>query len=126
MKLFGREPALWSALAAAVIQVLSLFVFPLTVDQQGVLNACVVAVLGLVTAAVLRSDGISAAALGLVKAAVAVGISFGLGWTPEQQVVAITLAAAVSAMFVRTQEVPPVQVSYRPTASEPSTTVTTV
>jgi intracellular septation protein A len=103
-----REPALFSALAASVIQLVAAFFVPLSVDQQGILNAVVVAILGLATTIMLKSDGISAAALGLVKALIALGIAFGLAWSPEQQAVAMSLAAALSAMFVRTQEVAPV------------------
>lgn len=107
MKILGREPALWAAFATSAIAMFSAFVLPLTIDQQGVLNAVVVAVLGLVTAVVLRSDGISAAVLGLVKAALAVGIAFGLAWSPETQAIAMTFAAAVTGMFIRTQEMAP-------------------
>lgn len=107
MKLFGREPALWSAFAASAIAMFSAFILPLSVDQQGVLNAVVAAVLGVVTAVVLKSDGLSAAILGLAKAAIAVGIAFGLAWSPETQAVVMTFAATVTGMFVRTQEVAP-------------------
>lgn len=107
MKVFGREPALWSALATSAIALFSAFVLPLSIDQQGVLNAVVAALLGLVTAVMLRSDGISAAILGLVKAILAVGIAFGLAWEPATQAVVMSFAAAVTGMFVRTQEVAP-------------------
>lgn len=107
MKIFGREPALIAALVTSAIAMFSAFVLPLSIDQQGVLNAAVAAVLGLVTAVALRSDGISAAVLGLVKATLAVGIAFGLSWSPEMQAVALSFAAAVTGMFVRTQEVAP-------------------
>lgn len=113
MKIFGREPALWAAFATSAIAMFSAFVLPLSIDQQGVLNAVVVAVLGLVTAAVLRTDGISAAVLGLVKAILAVGIAFGLAWEPATQAVVMTFAAAVTAMFVHTQETAPVPATQR-------------
>ena len=113
MKIFGREPALIAALATSAIAMFSAFVLPLSIGQQGVLNAVVVAVLGLVTAVVLRSDGVSAAVLGLVKAVVAVGIAFGLAWSPETQAIAMSFAAAVTGMFIRTQEVAPEPATHR-------------
>lgn len=113
MKIWGREPALWAALASSAIMMFSAFVLPLTVDQQGVLNAVVAALLGLVTAVMLRSDGITAAVLGLVKALLAVGVAFGLAWSPETQAVVMSFAAAVSGMFVRTQETAPAAATER-------------
>lgn len=112
--LLGREPALWSALLTSAIAMVSAFVLPLDEGQQAVLNALVAAILGLITAVALKTDGISAAILGLVQAALAVGIGFGLALSPETQAVVMTFAAAVTGMFVRTQETAPVPATARP------------
>jgi nicotinamide riboside transporter PnuC len=108
VKLFGREPALWAAFLTSAIAMFSAFVLPLDAGQQAVLNALVAAILGLITAVVLKTDGISAAVLGLVKAALAVGIGFGLAVDPTTQAVVMTFAAAATGMFIRTQEAAPV------------------
>lgn len=42
-RIFGREPAVWAGLAAAAIQLVAAFVFPLSSEAQGALNAVVVA-----------------------------------------------------------------------------------
>lgn len=118
MKVFGREPALWSAFLTSAIAMFSALVLPLTEGQQAVLNALVAAILGLITAVVLKTDGISAAVLGLVKAALAVGIGFGWVLEPTTQAVVMTFAAAVTGMFIRTQEVAPEPARVRPD-SEP-------
>ena len=108
MKILNREPALIAALAATVIQMVAAFFVPLSVDQQSILNAVVVAALGLAVAIKVRGDGIAPAALGLVKAALALGIGFGLAMSPDQQAVVMSFAAAISAMFVRTQVLAPI------------------
>lgn len=101
--IFKREPALWLALIATVIQMVSAFVFPLSVDQQGVLNAVTLAIAGLVTALMVKSDQTAPAILGLLKAVIALGLAFGLSLTPENQAIIMSFAAAVVAMFIRTQ-----------------------
>lgn len=106
MKIFGREPALWLALVAALVMAAGL-AFHLSSDAQAGLNAAAVAVVGVITAATVH-DGVSAAVLGLVKALVALVLAFGLHLSPDWQVAILTLAAAVTAMFVRTQATAPV------------------
>lgn len=108
MKIFGREPALWLGLIAAAIQLVSSLVFPLTTDQQGVLNALAVAVFGAIAAfAVSRDQGVPAL-LGALKALIAVGLAFGLHWSPELQGEVMAFATAISAVITRTQVTAPV------------------
>jgi ABC-type enterochelin transport system permease subunit len=105
----SREPALLIlGLIAAVVQMVSAFLFPLTIDQQGVLNAVAVAIAGVITAAMVRSDQLAPAVLGAVQAILALGLAFGLNLAPEQQSVVMTFTAAVVAMFIRTQVQAPV------------------
>jgi hypothetical protein len=113
VKIFGREPALWGALLASIIYVLGAFVLPFTTDQESLLIAVVSAVIGVVVAVGTR-DGWSAAALGLVKSVLALALGFGLHWSPEQQAVALTLAAALVGVFVRTQATAPIPASQAP------------
>lgn len=108
-----REPALILALVTSIIQVVSAFVLPLTVTQQGVLNAAAVAVMGLVTAIMVNSDQLAPLVLGVIQALLAVGLAFGLAMTPENQSVIMAFAAAVIGMFVRTQVEAPVSAHNR-------------
>lgn len=112
-----RDPVFLAQLVAAVIMAISTFAFPLTVDQQGVLNALAVSIAGIV-ASWRVSDGQLALLVGLFKAVIAVGLAFGLHLTPEQQLVLITLVQLGGAMFVRTQvgsELPPPPSTATPT-----------
>lgn len=108
MKLFGREPALILGLVAAAIQLFSAVILPLTVEQQGVLNAVAVAVMGLVTAVAVRSDKAAPAVLGVVQAVLACALAFGLVLSPDTQGAIMAFTSAVVAMFVRTQVSAPV------------------
>jgi membrane associated rhomboid family serine protease len=107
-KIFGREPALWLALVAAVVYALGAFVFHLSDDQAALINGAAAALLGVVTA-VLVHDGWSAAALGFVKALLSLALGFGLKLSVEQQLAVMTVATALSAVFVRTQASAPVR-----------------
>ncbi len=102
MKL-SRDPALYLGLFAAVVQLVAAFLFPLTTDQQAVLNALAVAVAGLLTALFVRRDGQAAAVVGFAQAAIAVGLGFGLNVSPEGQAAIMAVVSTAAAMFVRTQ-----------------------
>lgn len=97
-----REPALlFLGLISAVIQMVSAFVLPLSPDQQGVLNAVAVAIMGVITAVMVHSDQLAPAILGFVQSAIAVGLAFGMHLSADNQSVIMTFVAAVVAMFVR-------------------------
>lgn len=97
-----RDPVFLTQLAAAIIAAVSTFLIDLTVDQQGALNALVV-FLASVASAWKVSDGQLAVLVGGFKAVLAVGLSFGLHLSPEQQLVLIVLIQAIGAGYVRTQ-----------------------
>lgn len=99
MKIFGREPALWLALFAGLVQVVSTFIWTLTPGEQSVLNGAAVAAAGLITA-VMVHDGIKAAVLGFVQATLALATGFGLHLDPTQQSVIMSAVAALLAMWV--------------------------
>jgi hypothetical protein len=107
MLILKREPAWWAAFASALIMNVSAFWLHLTVTQQGVLNGLVLAILG-VAVALMTHDGWFAAALGFIKAILAVGFAFGLHWSPEQQSVVMTLLTTLAAGYTRTQAFAPV------------------
>lgn len=99
----SRDPALWLGLIAALVQLTAAFVFPLSVEQQAVLNAVAVAAAGLITAVWVRRDGQAAAVVGLAQAAIAVGLGFGLDISTEGQAAIMAAVSTAAAMFVRTQ-----------------------
>jgi hypothetical protein len=107
VKIFGREPAIWLAVVAALVYLVDAFVFDLTDGQAALINGAAVAVLGVVTAFLTR-DGWSAAGLGLVKAVLSLALGFGLKLSPDQQLAIMTVATALVAAFVRTQAEAPV------------------
>lgn len=106
--IFGREPALVLALAAAVIYFVSLFLFDLSPEQQGVLNLVVGAIVAVVGALKVARDKVAAALLGLAQSAVGAAVAFGLHLGAEQQAGIMVLAATVIGFFARTQVTAPV------------------
>jgi hypothetical protein len=108
VKIFGREPALILGLLAAAVQLFSATVLPLTVDQQGVLNAVAVAVLGFATAAAVSAEKAAPAVLGVVQAVLACALAFGLALDPAVQGAVMAFTTALVSAFVRTQVVAPV------------------
>jgi hypothetical protein len=113
VKVFGREPAIWLAVVAALVYAVDAFVFDLSDGQAALINGAAAAVLGLATAWLTR-DGWSAAALGALKALLALALGFGLKLSPDQQAAVLTVAAALVAAFVRTQATAPVRASETP------------
>jgi hypothetical protein len=109
-RIFGREPVLWLSLVAIIVKVASAFLIHVSTDQQAVINAAAAAAAGLLVA-ITTHDGISGAILGVVQALIALGVGFGLRWSPEQQAMVMSLAATLVAMFVRTQVTAPVPAS---------------
>lgn len=103
MRVFGREPALVMAFISSLIAVFSSFVLPLTDEQQGVLNACVVALFGFIAAALLERDKLVPAVTGLIKAVLAIALAFGLHMTPEHQGLIMAAVALGAALLVRPQ-----------------------
>lgn len=106
--LLGREPALWGALAKAVILAVSMFFFTLTTDRQALLNAAAAAVIGLVVAITVLRDRLVPAILGLLEAGVALAIGFGWNLSPDKQTVIMGVALAVVAVWTRDRVIVPV------------------
>lgn len=108
-KLFGREPALILAVVASSLMMISTFVYPLSSEQQGAVNAAAMALVGLITAWAVAEDGGLAMIIGLAKAVLALAISFGLHWTPEAQSVVMGFVTVIAQLFVRQNVVAPVK-----------------
>lgn len=107
-----REPALALALVAALVQLVSAWVLPLTDNQQGVLNALAAAVVGVVVAASVGLDKAVPLLAGLFQAGIAVGLAFGWDLGADQQSTLMAVVTTVVAFFVRqnvSAKVPPVE-----------------
>lgn len=113
MKFFGRDPVWYTNLFAALVMGLSTFILPLTADQQGGLNAVAITIAGAYTAWKV-GDGQLSLVVNIFKAIVALAISFGLHYTPEQQMAVMAIVVALGSAFVRTQVIAPVQANTPP------------
>lgn len=103
-KFLGRDPVLFLNLVAALVAGVSDFIWPLTADQQAIINAAAFAIAN-VLASFMVHDGQLPAIMAGFKAILAVALGFGLKLSPDQQVVLMTLVGAVGALLVRPQVV---------------------
>ena len=107
-QLWGREPAVFFAMLVVLLQSLTLL-FGWPEGVQGTVNAALLALGGLLTAARLGgADGVLPALLGFGKAAFAAVAAFGLHWPPTTQVAVLSIIAAAGAFFVRDRVTAPV------------------
>lgn len=105
--IFGREPALYLAVAGTAVRLFSAFVIDLSIQQQSALNAIIAAAVGLAVAWTVH-DGQVAAILGFTSALIALALGFGLQIDGDTQAVIMSFVATVVGMFVRTQVTAPV------------------
>jgi hypothetical protein len=103
MKIFGREPALWLAAIAAVVSLGSQFLWHLSDEQQSVINAVALALVGILTGVMVDEEKLAPAILGFISALLSLAMGFGWHLDPQSQSVIMTAAAGIVAMFVRTQ-----------------------
>lgn len=102
-RIFGREPAWWTALATAIVATLAAFVVHVTPDQQATINAVAVAGAGLITAAAVARDKLLPALLGIAQAVFNLAVAYGFDLPADKQAILLTLVTAVATGFVRTQ-----------------------
>lgn len=107
-RLLGREPAQWAGLTSAVLILLSETVLPMTVHRQGAVNAVVVAVVGVMTAAAVSAERAAPFVAGLAQAVIACALAFGVELSPEVQASVMAVVAPAVALWLRTQVVAPV------------------
>ncbi|MFE1949936.1 hypothetical protein ACFW9D_05640 [Streptomyces sp. NPDC059524] len=105
--LLGREPAVWSALVAVLVQFVAAFVVDVNADVQTGVNVTAAALLGLLVAFKVH-DGQVAALTGFTQAAIALGMNLGLDWSADKQAAAMAIVTVVAQSFVRTQVTAPV------------------
>lgn len=99
--ILGREPALWAAGARALIALLSALFIPLTIDQQGGLNALVAVILGIIVAMQVKAEKAVPFLLGLVEAVIYVAVSFGWNMSADKQTLIVGFVAAIIAIWTR-------------------------
>lgn len=109
--IFGREPAMILAFLASAVMIFATFVYPLSSEQQGAINAVALASVGIITMFAVEADGGLALIVGLAKAIIALAISFGLHWAPETQAVVMSFVTVTAQLFVRTQVTAPTPAS---------------
>ncbi len=98
----AREPSLLLiGLLAPIVAALSAFVFAASPDAQGAVNAVAVAVAGVVTAFLVKSDNLLPAITGLGQAVIALVLAFGVHLDSGQQASVIVALGAVAAYIVR-------------------------
>lgn len=102
MNTLKREPQWIAAVIVIVVMGVSLFALHPSVDQQGAINAVVIAVTA-VFVALTTHDGQLAAIVGLFKALIALGLAFGLHMSPAEQVEILTALTTLASMWLRTQ-----------------------
>jgi hypothetical protein len=98
----------WSAAFRAVLAVIAGLWLPLTIDQQGALNALFALVLAAVVAASVKAEKMFAFVVGLVEAIIYVAVSFGWNMPPEKQGLVVAAVAALVAVIQRDRVVAPV------------------
>jgi hypothetical protein len=102
----GREPALIAALIGIAIKLFGAWL-DLGIEQQALLNAITLAVIG-VFVAVVTHDGLSAGIVGLAQAGIALLLGFGLRIDGDTQVMIMSTIALAVSMYERTQITAPV------------------
>jgi hypothetical protein len=107
MKVAGREPAVFVAVVEAVLALLVTFQLDgLSSDQATLILAVVVAIGGAVTAYATR-DTFLAALVGVGKAAIVLGVGYGLPLTDEQVGLTVAVLSTLVGVFgVRPQTSP--------------------
>ncbi|MBP2341135.1 hypothetical protein JOF41_007389 [Saccharothrix coeruleofusca] len=113
--IFGREPAYWLSLVAGVIALLTATGLPLTIEQQGVLNAVVAAFFGALTAWRVKAESSVPALVGLGKALIALALAFNLKLSPDLQAsLLIVVELVLTGLLVRPNVVAPVPAKVTP------------
>jgi hypothetical protein len=101
MKWFGREPAWFLAILAAIIQVAVAFGFDLNDLQQAAINGAATALAGFAIAWAVSREKAVAALSGVASAAAQFAVAFGLSVTQEQITTVSVLLTLLMAGYVR-------------------------
>jgi hypothetical protein len=104
----SRDPALYLALVAMAVKLLSAFIIHVSDDTQTAVNAVAAAVAAAIVATVVRHDGQVAAILGVAQALIALAVGFGLNVSAGDQALVMSFLGLLAAAFIRTQATAPV------------------
>jgi len=107
MKIFGREPAAWVALATIIVQAIGAFWAGFTPTTQGWVIAVVSTATGLIVA-IVTHDGVIAAISGFAQAALSLAVGLGVHMDTHQQFYVMAVVTAVAQWFTRQNVVAPV------------------
>ena len=105
--ILGREPAALLTLFAVAVKLFSAFVMDVDIDTQAWVNALAAAAMGLLIA-LMTKDGVIAAILGFVQAALALAVGLGLDWDAAQQGLVLSFVSLALGAYDRTQVTAPV------------------
>lgn len=108
MKILGREVSMWVSLAVAAVAVLSALWLGWDMETQGVVNAALAALGGVVVAVFVQRDKILPAVVGFAEAVLAVTLAFNVDVSPEAQSSVLALVTVATGFFVRQNVVAPV------------------
>lgn len=113
MKAIGREPAVITALFAAILQALTAFGLDVSAQLQSILTTIFVIALSFFTAK-LVGDGLIAAVTGLVQGFVSLFVYFGLDWSADDQSKFMTVVILATGLIVRQLVTAPVPATEAP------------
>lgn len=108
MRILGREPVYILGFIAAALQALTAFGLNVTETQQTLVNFFAAAVVGVVTAIVLKTGALAAALLGFAQSGMALAVGFGLDWSTDMQGKVMAAIAALLALWLREKVTAPV------------------
>ncbi|MET8378072.1 hypothetical protein [Streptomyces microflavus] len=108
MRIFGREPVYVLGFIAAGLQALTAFGLDVTETQQTLVNFFAAAVVGVITAIVLKTGALAAALLGFAQSGMALAVGFGLDWSTDMQGKVMAAIAALLALWLREKVTAPV------------------
>jgi hypothetical protein len=108
MKIFGREPVYFLAVAAITLKLVAAFGLDVSDTQQTVINAALAAAVGVASAIVLKTGAAGAAILQLAQAGLALFVGFGLDLSADQQGLIMSGVTAVLALVLHEQVTAPV------------------
>ncbi|MFE3429786.1 hypothetical protein [Streptomyces sp. NPDC059171] len=108
MRILGREPVYILGFLAAALQALTAFGLNVTETQQTLVNTFAAAVVGVITAVVLKTGALAAALLGFAQAGMALAVGFGLDWSTDMQGKVMAAIAALLALWLREKVTAPV------------------
>ena len=103
LSLLRREPVQIIGFFAAGLQLIVSLLAPLTIGQQGAIDAAIVIVAGFAAALAVSAEKAAPLIAGLIQALIALAASFGLLLAPQVQGALMTLVTAGVAWYVRTQ-----------------------